>query len=120
MPMLGTDPWSADGKTYIRKSLAVPQGMQAFWTSRDGGMALGVDHISNLHPELIEQGCDTIVLNPMDYEAVKKSMQEAPARERRRDMRKRSFRELQGFDPNKIMRESMAQQAERARKDRDV
>lgn len=113
MPMLGTNPRTFDnGRTFIRKSLAVARGLQAFWTSRDGGMGLGVDHIGNLHPELIPLGCDTIVLNPVDYEAVMKSMQETPARDRARAMRARSGKELASFDAVSHMKKRMEEEHE--------
>lgn len=118
MPMLGFEPWSVDGKTFIRKSLAVPQGMQSFWTSRDGGMCLAVDHIGNPRPELIEQGCDTLVLNPMDYEAVKKSMMETPRRDRAREFRRRGYGDLRNFDAEKHFEDRAIDDAEKRKDDR--
>ena len=118
MPMLGSDPWTMDGKTYIRRSLAVERGMQVFWTSKDGGYGLLADYIGNPHPELVALGMDTIVLHPLDYEAVKKSMQEQPKRDRARDMLKRSLsKALQGFDPVKHFRDRVFEEAERKGKD---
>lgn len=109
----GRDPFSMDGQLFIRKSDEVPRGLQAFYSSREKRI-FHVDHISTPHPELAGI-CDTFVLNPLDYEVTKKSMMEAPALDRARDMRKRSFKELQGFDTVRHVRESMGRRVEETR-----
>lgn len=114
MPMLGDAPFKYGNMT-IRKSLSVERGMQAFWTSKDGGYGLKVDWIGNAHPELVGL-CDVLVLNPLDYEAVKKSVQETPARDRARQSKARSVANaLNGFNPLKHYRDSIGAKLEEAR-----
>jgi hypothetical protein len=115
MATLGKEPFydEKSGMT-IRKCNEMPRGVQAFWTSKNGGYGVWAGWITEPIPtELrMEHKPDTIVLNPLDYEAVKKSVMETPKRDRAREMRKRGYGDLIGFDPAKRIRESMARQRE--------
>lgn len=98
MAMLGSDPITFDGTIYLRQSLSVPQGVQAFWSSKDGGQAIAVDYVTIARGDLVGK-FDTIVLNPLDYEAVKKSMMDTPRKDKLRRDKVRGLRDLKGFDP---------------------
>lgn len=111
MPMLGHAPWSANGEApYIRRSMAVKQGLQVFWSSTGGpkndGEIVAIDYLTIAHPELAGR-FDTIVLNPLDYEAVKKSEMETPHKDSLRRDKRRGSGDLRGFDPVTRFRKAM-------------
>jgi hypothetical protein len=85
------------GGITMRKSDEMPIGIQSLWRE---GQCLGVCRIGDTIPDAV---ADTVTLNPLDYEAVKKSMMEAPRRDRAREWagRRRPFR---NFDFKKMIR----------------
>ena len=114
MPMLGVEPWRdpTSGMT-IRKSNAVERGYQIFWSSRGEGMGCWAGLITQKCPAAIREKMrpDTIVLNPLDYEAVKKSVMETPRRDRAREQKRfRGSGDLRGFDASKHFRDQLDRQ----------
>jgi hypothetical protein len=95
---VGYAPRTFNGVT-IRKSFELPQGVQALWCQ---GHLLGVFRIGEQVPGIV---ADTITLHPIDYELAVKSHLEAPRRERRRDMFRRGFASLRGFNPVKLIKD---------------
>lgn len=81
---IGIDPYTTESGIVIRRSVAIDRGLQTFWKD---GMPIGVGHFGQAYPEFAGK-FDTIVLNDLEYEAVKKSEMERAAREHARSFMK--------------------------------
>ena len=84
--IVGLDPFEADGITMRRSPTGpdgqpiVPDGMQVLYRE---GKFVGVGHFGMPAPSEWPKA-DTIVLSPMQYEAVKKNVMERPERRARK------------------------------------
>lgn len=111
--MLGNTPitFPTSGGVYMRKSEAVPQGYQVFAKANGNpavddanGNLIAIDWLVSPRADLVGR-YNTIVLNPLDYEAVKKSMMEAPKKDdARREYGRKHALDLIGFDPSKAFK----------------